>query len=111
MTAVQCYPERSPQVDKLSQTLSHNFRREVIDYFENHTDDDSVFLSEVIDYISSRVNGYDREGIEKALRHHHLPLLNERGWLDYDDREGVIRYYGKRSAGELLSAMVRVFNS
>lgn len=91
------------------ETLSQNLRREVIHYFENHTDSDSAPLSDIVTHIERRVPQSDRESIRTALHHQHLPLLHDRGWIDYDTRQSDIHYHGKESAEEFLTEMASVF--
>lgn len=109
MSSVECYPERSPKIDTLFETLSHNLRREVIHYFENHTDSDTAHLSDIVVHIVDRVPRSNRASVRTSLHHQHLPRLQERGWVDYDTRQCDVLYHGKEPAEELLTEMVDVF--
>lgn len=110
MASTECYPERSPKIDCLLETLSDNLRREVIHYFENHTDADSANIAELVNHIDKRVPNKDGQEVRMVLHHQHLPWLHERGWLEYDTRHNDIHYSGRVSAEELLTELVDVFS-
>lgn len=109
MASTECYPERSPKIDSLLETLSDNLRREVIHYFENHTDADSATLTELVNHIDNRVPDKDAQEVRMELHHQHLSRLHKRGWLEYDTRHDDIHYSGRDSAEELLTKLVDVF--
>lgn len=91
-------------------TLGDHARREVLNYFENHTTDSAASFETVVDFVDRRVVERDQEHLSNALVHNHLPKLQSRGWLDYDRRTGDVRYYGDDDAAELLSDVADVFH-
>lgn len=109
MSASRCYPEKSPKIDDILDTLAHHLRREVIHYFENVTTDDVASIGAVTAHIDGRIPTTDSSEVRAALHHAHLPKLEARGWLDYDARNGDIRYHGHEDAEQLLSEVVDVF--
>ena len=109
VTHAACYPEKSPQVDRLLDTLGHNLRREVVNYFENSTDEEAVPFGEVLRHVHQRVPKDSTERLEINLRHTHLPKLRERGWIEVDNRSDTVRYHGHPDAEEYLGELVEVF--
>lgn len=109
MSSSRCYPEKSPKVDELMDTLAHHLRREVIHFFENFATDDTASIDDITTHISGRVPSTEPSEVRAALHHAHLPKLDERGWLDYDARSGDIRYHGHQDAEQLLSEVADVF--
>ena len=109
MSSRSCYPEKAPAINALLETLAHNVRREVINYFEQHVETDRATLDELVSHIDDRIPDRAPKRIEIELVHNHLPKLDERDWLDYDQRSGQIRYYGHDQARELLREVQAVF--
>jgi hypothetical protein len=94
----------------LLNTLSDNIRRELIHYFENFASDEIAPLKRVVSHIEGRVPAVDEAELRMSLRHTHIPKLEQRGWIDYDDRTKVIRYHGHEQAEELLAELTDVFD-
>lgn len=109
MPTAQCYPDKAPKVNALLDTLCNHLRRELILYFEQTTTDDSASLDEAVAHINARIPGTTAESIRVALVHNHFPKLQERGWIDYDARRGVILYSGHTSADEWLGEVRGMF--
>lgn len=102
MPPADCYPEKANAVDEMLGALAHYFRREIISYFENEADGDTATIDEIADHIDARVPDGDREKLPTVLVHRHLPKLESAGWLEFDQRNGEVRYRGHDSAPELL---------
>lgn len=109
MTDAECYPDKAQRVNCLLKTLSSQHRRELIHYFESCEEADTASLDTVVSHIADRMPSTNPTAVEVALHHTHLPILQERGWIDYDPREGLIRYYGKEDATPMLAELTAVF--
>jgi hypothetical protein len=104
-----CCPERSTKIDELLDTLSDTYRREVIDYFENHAETSAATLSELVDHLDARVAGTNPAELRRSLHHRHLPKLEDRGWLEYDARNHDVHYRGRDATAEHLTLLADVF--
>lgn len=111
MSPPECYPEKALEVNALLDTLSHHVRREIIRYFENHSEAEVATLEETAEYIHDQIPGTSREVLEAQLAHNHLPKLSERGWIEYDSRTTHIRYYGHDTAARLVDEIHAIFTS
>lgn len=109
MTSQACYPEKAPKVNKMLDILYHHLRREIIHYFETHTDDETAAIDDVIIYLDKRVPEESTETLHTELRHHHLPKLAESGWINYDTRTGHIQYLGHDQATQWLDEIRVMF--
>lgn len=110
MPRSECYPEKAPNIDVLFDTLSNNYRREIIHYFENISESSTTSYDNLASHIEDRVPGASDEAITSALIHNHLPKLQSRGWLDFDARSNQIRYYGRESSEQLINEVADVFS-
>ena len=79
-------------LNDVHDALSTALRRHAVQYLVN-ADDDVASIEDLADYLGNQ------EDIPKArernyLRLHHmaLPTLAAKGFIDYDERNGVIRY-------------------
>lgn len=109
MPPADCYPEEATAANEVLDVLSHHFRREIINYFENTTDGDAATVDELADHIDARMPDSDRENLATALVHKHLPRLESDGWLEFDQRSQEVRYRGRESAPELLEDVLDIF--
>ncbi|WP_135821071.1 DUF7344 domain-containing protein [Halostella litorea] len=109
MPSQSCYPEKAPAIDKLLDTLSNHLRRQVIDYFENHTQSRTASLDELVVYVERQVPSEGHEQLKLNLIHVHLPELAERGWIDYDRQDYQIHYNGHENADRWLREVRSVF--
>ena len=107
--ALHSSPEESLAVNDLLDTLSHHIRREVIYYFEQTTTDTTTTLDELITDIEPEVELTNREELEVSLPHAHLPHLEARGWLEFDQRNEDIQYHGHDDAAEYLAELTLMF--
>lgn len=110
MTTGGCNPQKAPKVDMLLATLSCNFRREVIHYFENCTTEASAPLDTVVFHIDDRVPSKDTAEVRKFLYHSSIPYLEETGWIDYDLSTNEIQYRGHENPERLLTDVVDIFS-
>jgi hypothetical protein len=109
MPSGNCYPDKAPLVDDLLETLCDNLRREVVYYFEAHSETETATLDALVAHLEDRVPSADAERLEVQLHHYHLPKLAEDGWLEYDSRLGDVRYRGHEQAKHLLGEIHDVF--
>ncbi|MDF9748354.1 DUF7344 domain-containing protein [Natrinema salsiterrestre] len=105
-----CYPDKAPMIDRFMDTLSNSVRRETIHYFENHNSGKTSTVDEVVAHIEARVPDKDREELSLLLQHKHLPKLQSRGWLEFENRSDTIRYHGNELAQRWLEDVVEVFD-
>ncbi|WP_336022710.1 DUF7344 domain-containing protein [Halobellus salinisoli] len=111
MTFQSCYPDKAPQMSQLLDILSHSIRREIIHFFENHTDSRTAPINELVSHITNRVPAACEEELEIELFHTHLPKLAHADWLTYDPRSGDIRYYGHDHVEDWLRDLYAIFYS
>lgn len=109
MSVDGCSPDDVADIDRLMHSLGDGIRRKVICYFENVCPGVTTTLDELTDYVDDRMAHVDRETIRVDLWHNHLPTLDERGWLDVDERTEVIRYYGHDDAEQLMREVMDIF--
>jgi hypothetical protein len=109
MTSAECYPEKAPRVDDLLETLSNPVRREVVHFFENHTDAQSTSLDEITTHLERRVSADIGEDLRVQLSHMHLPKLDDQDWLDYDAPSGTVQYHGHNHANQWLTEVRNIF--
>lgn len=109
MTPPHWSPEESLAVNNLLDTLSHHVRREVIFYFEQTTTDTTATLDELIKHVEPEVPLTTREELRVSLPHAHLPLLEARGWLEYDTQSEAIQYHNRDDDAEYLSELTSIF--
>ena len=102
-------PEESQTVNDLLDTLSHPVRRKVIYYFEQTSTETTATLDELITDIEPEVELTNREELQVSLPHAHLPHLEERGWLEFDQRNEDIQYHGHDDAEEYLAELTSIF--
>lgn len=109
MVGPRCSPKELLAVDNLLDTLSHHVRREVINYFEQTTTETTATLEELITHVESAVAVTTQEELQVALPHAHLPLLEARGWLEYDPQTDTIEYHGHDNAAVYLAELRSTF--
>lgn len=84
--------EGSPK--EVFEALSSPYRRCVLHYFHSR-DDDIAALEELYQFIRSSADlEVNEDHARVQLRHHHLPLLEQKGFIEYDTRDNMIRYRG-----------------
>lgn len=110
MSQSRCYPEKAPKVSRLLDTLSDHVRRELIHFFENFAADETASLDTVVSHIAGRVPTAEETELRQTLHHTHLPVLEARGWVEYDDRNHDICYHGHEQPQDLLGELVDVFD-
>lgn len=109
MSSKSCYPNKAPVVDNVLETLSNSIRREVINYFESGNHGESAHVEELATHISNRVPSKDGGQLKTELHHQHLPKLDTTDWLEYDCRQGDVRYLGKERAKRLIGEVHAIF--
>ncbi|OVE85309.1 DUF7344 domain-containing protein [Natronolimnobius baerhuensis] len=111
MTAHACQTELGTEVDQLLDVLSNRLRRAVIYYFEVQIDRTVESLSALATYLSKTIPELATNTAEVELVHTHLPMLNARGWLEFDSRTETVVYIGTDRAGTLLADLREMFTS
>jgi hypothetical protein len=109
MACAGCSQDETLVVNRLLDTLSKPQRRELIHYFEYISEEDADSLDSVVSYIDGRMPSTNQIELETSLHHTHIPKLEERGWVDYNDQEGEICYLGNEDAEEILAELLSVF--
>jgi len=95
-------PANAASTDTAYEALADPLRRETLCLLDRK-DDQTITRETLVDSLATL---YDptREQIELGLNHTHLPKLAAAGFIEYDDRSGVIRY----RESEFLSAHLDV---
>lgn len=103
------YSDNAPKIDELLKTLSNSVRREIIRYFENHTEGTTASFEELVVHIESRMPMKTKKSLRVTLYQDHLPTLESRGWLEFDTKSTTIKYQGHDEAAQLLKKVQDVF--
>lgn len=93
----------SNSLDRFLKAVADQRRRYVL-YILADSDTDVTSLDELADEIAPDDPQFDDEERVKLILHHRdLPKLAEFGQLDYDSRQGTIRYHSSDAIENLLS--------
>lgn len=103
------YLNEVSETSKLLRTLSNPVRRQIIKFFEEKTETKSVSLKVLCNHLNRRLPGKVEEGIRMSLSQNHLPTLDSRGWLTYDEETSLITYHGHDEAVECLQELLHIF--
>lgn len=76
-------------VDRAFELLSSTQRRRILRYLVERAET-TVDREELVRVLHSHED-VDFETLETILAHHHLPMLEDAGVIEYDHRSGVIR--------------------
>lgn len=95
--------------DSMLELLAHPYRRGLIQYFADESGDVST-VEEVTTHLIARErertdDRLDRERVEIALVHVHLPKLAAAGIIEHDLRSREIRYRRRDRLEALLEAL------
>lgn len=82
------------EIDAVLDVLSDSWRRAVIRYFENETDDDQISLETLVSYVHGFGTESSRDTVEVGLTHVHLPKLEAQRWLRYRHATREVEYHG-----------------
>jgi len=93
------------EVDRILESLSHQLRRDIIEYFELRTDEATASLKELVDYLGEE---HSQEEIDVLLHHRHLPKLADNDWIDFDPDENQIQYHGCEKAESALKEVQQI---
>lgn len=104
-----CYPDKAPKVDRLLVDLSNALRREVILFFEDNPDRDTVSVDNIASHLDHRVPHMDRKGLRVELVHAHLPKLDEGGWIEFESTKEDVQYNGNKEAKRYLGEVADIF--
>lgn len=104
-------PQKAHQVDEVLKTLSDPIRREIIHYFENHTDETTASLEELVTHIERRTPSSTSEALWKTLYQIHLPALQSKGWLEFDTERNIVTYHGHDEAERVLREVHGMFST
>ena len=78
-------------LDSAFTVLSDEHRRELCRYVS--TTDRSVFsMSELVDQLAVDTSEEHRDRLRLELVHVHLPMMDREGLLEYDRRQGTVRF-------------------
>lgn len=104
-------PETTVDAGSALDLLSREERRDVVDVCRRQ-ETLHLRIDELADHVaerSRRRGGPARaDRIEAALHHVHLPRLAERGVLEYDRRNGDVRYAGDERLEACLDRILEV---
>lgn len=99
---------RTAELDTVFEVLSHHRRRYVLYYLDRmpgSVADRTLLVDAVRHCESSRRDSGEEPAatvVEMDLHHNHLPRLEDAGLVDYDRRDGTVRFRGRRFVGEWL---------
>lgn len=111
MSRAGYHPHKVHQVDEVLRTLSDPIRRETIHYFENHIDETTAPLEELVAHIERRIPSRTSDALWKTLYQVHLPALQSKGWLEFDTERKIITYHGDDGAERLLREVHGMFST
>lgn len=81
-----------PDLDATLDVLRSGHRREILYQLEDAATD-VVQLAELVDaWLAINPDARDREAVAANLHHVQLAKLDEIGWIEYDARNGTVRY-------------------
>ncbi|ELY60831.1 DUF7344 domain-containing protein [Natronococcus jeotgali] len=83
---------RTSEADEILRALADERRREIVAALEASASD-RVEIDELVRETAADGPNPRRNDWAVALHHVHLPALRDAGLVDYDDREGTIRYH------------------
>lgn len=89
-------PPTSCEPDILFDILANSRRRHLIALLREHEKTDRIFLDTLSSQLAEYENAVDEAIIEIAitLHHHHLPKLDEAGFIRYDPSIKMIEFTG-----------------
>ncbi|WP_434084144.1 DUF7344 domain-containing protein [Halorarius litoreus] len=102
-------PVSPNECDDIFQTLSHEVRRETIRAFETNSLLQTTTVESLATELESRIAHPNRRQIRLELVHNHLPKLESRKWLEYDQRAGDVVYKGHPRALPVLEHISAIF--
>ncbi|ADB63014.1 hypothetical protein Htur_4192 (plasmid) [Haloterrigena turkmenica DSM 5511] len=116
-TEAECYftnLEGSLSTDAILELLTHPYRRAILQYLIDASDETATIdgvTTHLVDRESRQSDDRsDRDRLEIAIIHIHLPMLSEKGIVEYDVRSREIRY--RRHEGlEALLGCLRALDS
>lgn len=103
-------PERY-HMGEVLKTLSDPIRRGIIHFFENHTEDTTASLEEVVAHIERQISLRNGDALWKTLYQVHLPALQSEGWLEFETERKIITYHGHDEAEQLLRDVLGMFSA
>lgn len=95
-TVLSGFDAGGDQQDELFEVLSHPHRRAILHYLHNSDTPASVrdLTAELVTWTERRTasdrTGDDRDVVEGALVHNHLPRMAEAGLVSYDDARQTV---------------------
>lgn len=99
---------RSTHLDRVFEVLSSRWRRYVL-YFLSQIPGRVVERDQLVEAVrycdkaDRDTSGVpSRDAVARDLHHRHLPLLDDVGVIEYDRRQGTVRYEGRPSIEEWL---------
>lgn len=92
----------SDRLDAQLAALASTECRYVLYYFQRGADD-AASISELAEFVAENVGAESRERVATRLHHRTLPRLVDAGALDYEAREGRVRYRGGPGLEELAA--------
>lgn len=91
-------------VDGVLELLADTRRREILAILET-LEDDWIERDRLLAILDSANDEVDLTEWRTTLRHVHLPMLEARGFVDYDENSGTIRYYQCELVSDVLAAI------
>lgn len=89
-------------LDALFEALADERRRYVLAYLDAG-EEDVATVPDLVDHVADEASVDDRERVSVALHHAHLPKLADAGLVEFDARDGFVRYRGGSTVSEWLA--------
>ena len=86
------YGNMDEDLDGLFKVLADSRRREVL-YSLKDSEADALTYDELVEEMVDEgyISENERERFEVEMNHNHLPVMDEKGIIEYDDRSNTIR--------------------
>lgn len=91
-------------VDDVLDFLADARRRAVVSALQA-AGDDWIDFDRLVAAVADETPDANAETLRIDLHHVHLPMLEDRGIIDYDSRAGTIRYYRCELIADVLAAV------
>jgi DNA-binding transcriptional ArsR family regulator len=94
-------------LDRILSAVADEHRRAILDSLDSASDE-TLEYGALVDHVADRVGGEHaddehRRRVRIALRHAHLPKLEEARMIEYEDETGHVRFVGGELVRDILT--------
>ena len=93
----------TPSADTVLELLANDRRRAIVAALDRH-DENWMRVETLVERLSTT---FETTEWKIELHHVHLPMLDDEGLVEYDDRNGTVRYYDCELVTDVLTAVER----